>query len=162
MYVNIREFNKQYRNNDEVKGTPILDDGFEKLLQKSKAKSISQINEEFYELILELMNTASEYSQEEKNQTTEDLSNYYYKLTGYVMPNSMLTALADFILDDTFIDRDIDKVANNDYPILSNRQIKRRKARQMLVENDLLEYFDNRNRYNFAQKKRTQDKPEHN
>lgn len=160
MFINEREFSYQYRNNGDIKGTPIPDDGFEKLIQKTRSKSISQINEEFYELILELMNTASEYSQEEKNQTAEDLANYYFKLTGYLMPSTMLTPLADFLLDDIFIDRSVDKVTNTEYPILNHRQIKRRKARQFAVENDILEYFDSRNRYNIAEKKRTGEKPD--
>lgn len=154
MKMNNFRFNKLYQYNQEAKGTPVKDsksDEDSKITQKLRrnlsGKSLSTIDKEFYSYIFELLNTASLYTQEEKNQTAEDIIEYYFTQTGNQMKNQMLTALADFLLDSTLADPCTSKVQKEEFPVLSFRQLDHRQRREIGVEADILEIIDNRRRH---------------
>lgn len=168
MKIDLFRFNKLYKS-QESKGVKIADDEpkatdnklAKKLRKKLARKSINKVDEQFYSYILELINTADQFTQEEKNQTVVDISEYYLLQTGYQMPNSMISALADFILDDVLSDPDNDKIANNEYPVMSFRQLEHRRKRESAIGDEVLEYFsnvNNPNTYNPAQKRYTSEK----
>ncbi|WP_338433202.1 hypothetical protein [Clostridium tyrobutyricum] len=154
----------EYQKNPEVK--PVLSMPQEadtslskKYKRRLSGRTLKQVDKEFWEYILELLNKASEFTQEEKNNTVKDITDYYYRQSGgYQCKPEMLAALADFILDDTLTNKDIDKVKNTEYPFLSYRQMKRRKQRDLSVDTDTIDFFSTKQRYNIAIKKNTDDK----
>lgn len=162
MKVSSIDFNKVYKSNHEAKGTSIEVDSktTKKYKKRLTGKTLSQIDQEYWDYIFELLNTASQYTQQEKNEIVEQVAEYYCIQTGFQIRNEMLTALADFLLDSCLADKDIDKVKNTEYPVLSFRQLHRRSRREVALEAETLQHFDNRNNYNFPQKRNTKEKPE--
>ncbi len=160
MKIDKFRFNTFYRFNSEAKVTAIKDtdntkskNKLKKRIEKLKNKTMSEINQQYWDYILEIINNANDFSPEEKSATVSDIAEYYYTQTGYQMPSQMLYALADFLLDDTLSDRNIDKVAKTEYPILSFRQIKTRSIREACMEYDILDLYHS----NIAQKKNTHE-----
>lgn len=143
MNIDFDKLNSLYRNNLEAKGTLIKDESetAQKYRRKLNGKTLSQIDQEFWEYILELLNTASEYSQQEKNEIVEDIAEYYYLQTGNPIRNEMLTALGDFLLDITLADKSPNKTKKEAYPVLSFRQLEKRYRREVGVDVEVLDYF---------------------
>lgn len=84
--------NRLYKNNLEAKGVAVRRDSetTKKYKRGLSGKTLSQIDSEFWQYIFELLNSTSEYWQEEKNEIVEDITEYYYLKTGYQIKNSML------------------------------------------------------------------------
>lgn len=159
---------KVYRYNTEAKGTPIArgkaDDNKESKLAKKyrkkiAGKTLSQFDNEFWEYILYLINNAVQYTPQERNEVVEEMAEYYTLKTGYSLPNNMLTALADFLLDDQLADPCTSKVQREEYPIMSWRQLEHRKRREMGVDSDILEHLGNRVKHP-KNKRQTSERPE--
>jgi hypothetical protein len=149
----------RYKQSAEAKGIPVKDNkAVKKYTRSMRGKSLSEIDAEFHSYILELLNTAREYSTPERNEIVENLAYYYRKLTDYNLSRVMLSALSDFILDDELTDRNINKVTDNDYPILSFYQMKRRNKREMAMEWNVIEYLGNIKAHDINEQKHT--KPE--
>ncbi|MBV4429081.1 hypothetical protein [Clostridium tyrobutyricum] len=130
-----------------------------KYKRRLSGRTIKQVDSEFWDYILELFNTASKFTQEEKNKTVEDMTEYYYRQSGgYQCPPEMLFALADFILDDSLTDKSVDKVKNTEYPFLCYKQLKRRRKRDFSADTDIIDFFSTKQRYNIAIKKSKDDK----
>lgn len=106
---------------------------------------------EVAELLIELMKDHKKYTAEEKNQIAQSLTDNYRERNGHDMRPALLEGLADFILSDTLLDKRINKVQIEEYPILSERQLTRRDRREQIVEADTMDYFNNMER--FSQKK---------
>ena len=158
MKIDRFRFNIFYRFNLETRATVITDttktkNKLKKRIEKLKNKTLSEVNKEYWDYILEILNNATDFTQEEKNATVRDIAEYYYQQTGYQMPSQMLYALADFLLDDTLSDKTNDKVAKTEYPIMSFRQLKTREKREVCTEYDILSIFNS----NIAQKKVTHE-----
>ncbi|OAA91468.1 hypothetical protein [Clostridium ljungdahlii] len=162
MAIGFMDFNKVYKSNPEVKGTPIKLDSktTKKYKKRLSGKTISQVDSEYWDYIFELLNTASQYTQQEKNEIVVQISEYYCIQTSYQIRSEMLTALADFLLDECLTNKDVDKVSNTEYPILSFRQIHRRYLREQTLGAEVLQYADNKKNYNFPQKRRTTETSE--
>lgn len=159
MQIDLFQFNKLYKSNSEAKGTPIKDNKTaSKHRRKLSGKTISQIDKEFYDYIFELINTAVQYTPQERNEIVTDVSEYYWQQTGYTLPNAMCTALSDFLLDDNLANPDSAKAYNSDVNILSWRQIDRRNKREHSMEVNNLDYFSNVERYGKTGKRHTTEK----
>lgn len=152
MRINNFYFNRLYRNNPEAKGTTIPQDSkdsldsklVKKIKRKIAGKTLSEFDQEFWDFIFELINTGSQYSQQEKNAIVIDSTEYYILKTGGLQPpNAMLTAFADFLLDDTLADPDCYKSKREDYSILSHNQLKKRRGKESGVDVDTLDYLAN-------------------
>lgn len=88
-------------------------------------------------------------------EITED----YYLEVGEQIPPQHLYLLTEWLLADTLKCKDVDKVTNTEYPILSKYQIKRRNKKQVVVMCDTLDHL---NQTRGRQSKRiTQNKQEH-
>lgn len=159
MRINYRGFIKLYKSNPEIKGNPVEVDSktTKKYKKKLSGKTISQVDSEYWGYILELLNNASQYTQQEKNEIVQQICDCYSFQTGYQIRSEMLTALADFLLDSCLSSKDVDKIANTEYPILSFRQVYRRSKREQALGEEVLQYADSKNTYNFPQKRRTSE-----
>lgn len=72
----------------------------------------------------------------------EDLNEEYFKETGSMLPSHLISKLTDWVLNETLKDRTVDKVTNNEFAILSPRQIKRRVKRETSVQANVLDYLE--------------------
>lgn len=133
-----------YKNNAEARGTPVIQSDNE-LVRKHKYrlsdKTLSEVDAEYWSYILELLNTASEYTQEEKNLIVEQTVEYYSIQTGYQIKNGMLVALADFILDTVLSNKSPDKVSREEHPILSYKQLYIRRRRELSIQDAEMDYL---------------------
>jgi len=155
MRLNYKVYNQRYKQSAEARGIPIKDNkAVMKYKRSLSGKSLSDIDIEFHLYILELLQTAHEYSVPERNEIVETVTTYYQKLTGLHMPRIMLVALADFILNDELTNRDIDKITNNAFPFLSYRQLQRRSKRELLLSDEVTEYLGNVKAYNLPDKQK--------
>lgn len=164
MYSSMWSLEKNYRYNVEAKGVFVADKDDSPKVKRAKSqlsgKSISAIDNEFYNYLLELLNHASDYTIQERKDTINDITEYYYQQTERVMPNSMLTVLADILLDDILSNPKPDKSTDSEYPILSMRQQKRRRQRETGVERDTMDFLNNKFTHNHTDRKRTSEMPD--
>jgi hypothetical protein len=81
-------------------------------------------------------------SLEDRNKQVEDLTEWYFEMTGKHYDNShFLDLLASYILADTIRDRSTHKVKKAEYPILSTSQQKLRNRRESRVGDDNLDFI---------------------
>ncbi len=161
--MNEIDISKYYKNNKDAKGTAIKDSKKDnktasKYRKRLSGRTLSETNGEYWDYIMLLINTAEQYTQQERNEIAEETAEYYYKQTGYIMPNEMLTALSDFLLSETLFDSSTNKSQLAEYAILSNRQIAHRAKKEHSMETDIIEYFEFENRNNTAHKKHTTER----
>lgn len=133
--------NKYYRNNPDVRAVDIGDNKNAKKWRKMFRKSLSEIDNNYWQLILEMLNCAKLFTQSEKNEFVEIITEDYHKEAGQAMKSQMLQALGDFILDEVLSDKDVDKMANTEYPMLSVRQQEKRNRRETAVDGEILEFL---------------------
>lgn len=162
MRVDSKDIDVQYRFNKEVKGNSIADRTLLKVRKKLSSKSIPEVDREYWEYIEYLLNTASEYSQGEKNSIVEEICEYYIRQTGYQIPNSMLSALADFLLDEVLADPRANKVSKTEYPILSFDQLRRRQKKLVPLDLEYLDHLTAKEQYCISFKKSTKEISENN
>lgn len=72
------------------------------------------------------------------NEVCED----FYKTIGQTLPAFMLSRLCDWVLIEILNDRDVDKVSNAEFAILSPRQLRRRDKRENSVEGGVMDYLN--------------------
>lgn len=151
----------RYRNNNKLKTTIQGDNKHaKKYMRQLEGRNLTEIEEYYWTLIMEMLTYAKLFNQEEKNEFVELVTEDYFRETGQQMKSQMLYALGDFILDDVLMDKDVDKISNNEYPILSWRQQKRREKREYAMVSNDMEFYSFKNQHNPAQKRRTQEKPD--
>lgn len=94
----------------------------------------------------ELANTKLEDapSVAKRNQKVNDLLEEHYTLTGKMPKADALRFLADYILITDLKNKDVDKVSNEEFPILSDVQVKRRHRKQMLMKDETLDFLNNK------------------
>lgn len=78
----------------------------------------------------------------ERFRLIEELNEDYFKLTNQNLPNWMLLRLTDWILIEILNNRNVDKVANSEFAILSPRQLRRRDKRESSVEMQIIDYLN--------------------
>lgn len=100
------------------------------------------IKSQFEEKVEALVATKELPSLEDRNKQVEDLTEWYFEMTGKQYDNShFLDLLASYILADTIRDRSTHKVKKAEYPILSTSQQKLRNRRESRVGDDNLDFI---------------------
>lgn len=97
--------------------------------------------EEFEKMIFAMVENTPIPTLEDRYKYIEDINEEYLDATGNVLPPFLLSVLTDWVLAETLKDKDVCKVTNNEFAILSHRQIKRRLVREPSVEDDVLNYL---------------------
>lgn len=72
----------------------------------------------------------------------EDMLEQYYLTVGKYPKPAVLDHLGSYILVNELKDKDVDKVTNTEFPILSPIQIKRRHRRQMLMQDSTIDFLN--------------------
>lgn len=103
-----------------------------------------QYMEDFTEKALELskLPLQGQPSIPDKNKQVEQMIEDYFVKTGRYPRPYDLTLLSNYILSSDLKDRDVDKVSNNEYPVLSEYQMKRRDSKQITMETDTINFLD--------------------
>lgn len=99
---------------------------------------------EFEERIDDMVAVKPAPEMPERFQIIEVTNEEFRTLTGENLPSFMLSKLSDWILLEVLNDRDVDKVSNNDFAVLSPRQLRRRDKREKSVEGEVMDYLNQR------------------
>lgn len=78
----------------------------------------------------------------QRNDLVESIVWHYYWQCNRHLPSYLLELLANYLLIDTLKDKDVDKVANNEYPVLSDVQVKRRVNKQIAMQDDTIDFLN--------------------
>lgn len=92
--------------------------------------------------IEELLMTRPLPELQERFRVVEELNEEFYKITETNLPPLFLSRLSDWVLLEVLNDKDVDKVANNEFAILSPRQLRRRDKRENSVEGEVMDYLN--------------------
>lgn len=79
---------------------------------------------------------------EERVSQAEAIIEEFRVVTGRNPKPALLSQLANYILGEDLKDKDIDKVTNNAYPILSEYQIKRREQKQISMIDSSMDFLE--------------------
>lgn len=106
--------------------------------------TIDKYIEDFTERAIELSNIklANAPKKEVINKQVEDMIEQYYQTVGSYPKPFVLNLLANYILINELKNKDVDKVANTDFPILSDIQLKRRGRKQFLAQDSTLDFLN--------------------
>lgn len=96
----------------------------------------------FEDRIEELVDIRPLIELKERYRIIEDLNEEFYQMTGQNLPANLLSKLSDWVLMEVLIDKDVDKVTNSEFAILSPRQIRRRDKRENSVEGGVMDYLN--------------------
>lgn len=72
----------------------------------------------------------------------DEINEEFYQITEHNLPSFLLSKLSDWVLLEVLNDKDVDKVAKNEFAILSSRQLKRRDKRENSVEDEVMDYLN--------------------
>jgi hypothetical protein len=105
--------------------------------------SITKYIDDFRKRAEELSKTKLEDapSVEEINKQVEQMIEEYYSIVGSMPKPRVLELLANYILINELKNKDVDKVAKQDYPILSDIQLKRRARKQMVMQDATIDFL---------------------
>lgn len=104
--------------------------------------------EEFAERVEKLFEPEEYPSVDVRNETVVKMTEEHYEITGRYPKPYLLEKLANYVLLDTLRDRNIHKAKHDEYPVFSKYQEKKRARRYILVDDDKLDWFNERNRNN--------------
>lgn len=103
-------------------------------------KYINKFNEKAKELAKMRLEDAPPVK--DRNKQVEEMIEEYFRIVGS-MPNPYtLKLLADYILISDLKNKDVDKVSKEEFPILSDIQLKRRLRKQLPMQDSTLEYLN--------------------
>ncbi|PEF03572.1 hypothetical protein COK07_29035 [Bacillus thuringiensis] len=107
---------------------------------------------------------AKSYTPEERNNKVEALTEEFYASNGRHMHSIYLQRLADVLLVEELKDSNPNKITSTEQPILSNRQILRRKKREFALTDDKLDFVHAKEHLGIDSlfKKRTQNMDDQN
>lgn len=77
-----------------------------------------------------------------RNKNIEEMIEQYYNQVGKYPKPYVLDKLGSYILVHELKNKDVDKVTNTPFPILSDIQIKRRHRKQMLMQDSTIDYLN--------------------
>lgn len=97
---------------------------------------------EFENRVINLVEANPVPELKERYRLIEEMNEDFYKRTSQNLPPHILSMLTDWVLVEVLKDRDVDKVANNEYAVLSHRQLRRRDKRENSVLGEVLDYLD--------------------
>lgn len=78
-----------------------------------------------------------------KKQVT-DLLETYYNTVGKNPKSIVLENLGSYIMVEDLKNKDVDKVTNTEFPVLSEIQIKRRARKQMIMQDSTIDFLNNK------------------
>lgn len=107
---------------------------------------IKQYTEDFTEhtKVLSKLPLTQTPSLEVREREVQGLVDQHVEMTGEYPQPYALTKLADYLLADHLKDPDRDKVANNEYPVLSQYQAFRRSKSQVAMESDTMDFLESK------------------
>lgn len=108
--------------------------------RKSVQEYIAKFDEEAIELSRTKVTDCPKC--EERKIIVDDMIEDHIAFTGRLPNNNSLTRLADYLLLDELKDKDVDKVSNNEFPILSATQLKRRDRKQFPMEAETMDFLN--------------------
>ncbi len=73
---------------------------------------------------------------EERKKEIEVINEEYYKETGDFLPNFILEMLGTWLLQEVYSDKRTNKVAVDEFPVLSENQMLRRKRKTVHIDNE--------------------------
>jgi hypothetical protein len=79
---------------------------------------------------------------EVRNKQVEELIEQYYIQVGKYPKSNVLERLGSYILVHELKNKDVDKVTNTAFPILSEIQLKRRNRKQMLMQDTTIDFLN--------------------
>lgn len=98
---------------------------------------------EFESIIDDLIDSTPIPELEDRYKIIERLNEeFFQKTNGSNLPPHLLHKLTDWVLIEVLTDKDVDKVTNTDFAILSPRQIKRRIKRECSVLSEVMDFLD--------------------
>lgn len=78
----------------------------------------------------------------DRHTAIEAVNEDFYKIAGQNLPNYILSMFSDWFLIEILNDKDVDKVTNSEFAILSPRQLKRRDKRENSVLGEVMDYLN--------------------
>lgn len=112
-------------------------------MSKLCKKTFNSINNKYSSWVEDVTKHASlDISLSVKTMIIEDIAEEYFKEVGEQLPNLMINALTEWFLSGDLKIKNVDKVAKEEYPILSHHQIKRRNKKHPIIEGDTLDFLN--------------------
>ena len=119
---------------------------------------MNHTTDKYFKRVEELIQTIPPI--EERKQTIEEMNEEYYQETGDFLPNFILEMFGTWLLQEVYGDRRTNKVAIDEFPVLSENQMLRRKRKMIQIEDEYtLETLNYHLRNNSSTSKR-QETPE--
>lgn len=81
-------------------------------------------------------------SLDERFKLIEEINEEFYQIIEHNLPSFLMSKLSDWVLLEILNDKDVDKVAKNEFSILSPRQLRRRDKRENSVEDEVMDYLN--------------------
>ena len=105
---------------------------------------VAEYIEQFTKLAEDLANTKLQDAPKVEVITSQvnALIEEYYSKVGKFPKSYVLELLANYILINELKNKDVDKVANNEFPILSEVQIKRRNRKQVSMQDETIDFLN--------------------
>ncbi|KGM99778.1 hypothetical protein Z969_10410 [Clostridium novyi A str. 4570] len=100
------------------------------------------VTNQYYKYIYDLVNKRPVVELEKRFEIINDLSQSYFEELEKELPSYLITLLANWCLFEELSNSNPDKVSHTEHPILTVHQIKRRDRKQVIVENEKLDYFN--------------------
>ena len=88
---------------------------------------MNHTTDKYFKRVEELIQTIPPI--EERKQTIEEMNEEYYQETGDFLPNFILEMFGTWLLQEVYGDRRTNKVAIDEFPVLSENQMLRRKRK---------------------------------
>lgn len=87
--------------------------------------------DKYYDIVIEALNTAP--TLEERYERIKEINEEFYGEAGETLPNHLLTLLGTWCLKETYEDKRTNKVALEEFPILSQSQLIRRNMKMVCI-----------------------------
>lgn len=102
----------------------------------------NRIIQEFEDRVIDVIETSPVPELQVRYRLIEELNEEFYQKTTQNLPPHLLSMLTDWVLIEVLKDKDVDKVANSEYAVLSHRQLRRRDKRENSVQGEVLDYLE--------------------
>ena len=109
-------------------------------MAKLNKKSFNSINNKYTKWVEDVSKTSPDL--DVKHKIINQIADAYLDEVDETLPPVMLEILTEWYLADDLKSKDVDKVTNTEYPILSPHQIQRRIKKHPMVEGDKLDYLN--------------------
>lgn len=111
---------------------------------ESDRRSITEYPSSFKERVFALgkLRLADMPKDAERVNHVNNMVEEYYRVVGEMPKPYLLSKLADYLLSSELKSRDVDKVTNTEFPILSEYQQIRRERSQVSMETDNMDFLD--------------------